>query len=33
MDGDGTTEFARLVADFETATASSFLDRWVSADG
>jgi hypothetical protein len=32
LGGDGTSEFARLISDYESATLESFLARW-SATG
>ena len=28
MDADGTSDFARLIEDYHTATAQTFLTRW-----
>jgi len=28
LDGDGTSDFARLLSDYESVTLESFLARW-----
>lgn len=32
LDGDGTSDFAQLLSDYESATLEAFLERWAAAE-